>query len=81
MMITHTIMIKTELYILVAIILLIIWSLVWKGIALWKSARNQQKIWFIIFLVVSTLGILEMVYIAFFQKNKNLLNKKSKKKK
>lgn len=43
--------------------LIIIWSLVWKGIALWKSARNGQYIWFIVLLVINTLGILEIIYI------------------
>lgn len=46
--------------------LLIIWSLIWKGIALWKSARNNSQTWFIILLIVNTLGILEILYIFFF---------------
>ena len=44
------------------------WSLTWKGIALWKSGRNNQKAWFIILLIVNTLGILEILYLLFFQK-------------
>lgn len=51
-------------------VLLSIWSLVWKGIALWKAARNNSKPWFIALLVVNTIGILEIVYI-FFLSNKN----------
>jgi methionyl-tRNA synthetase len=43
--------------------ILLAWSMVWKGIALWKSAGFRQKWWFLIFLVVNTFGILEMVYI------------------
>lgn len=50
------------------IIILIIWELVWKGIALYKSARNNQSTWFIVMLILNTLGILEIVYILFFQK-------------
>lgn len=49
-------------------ILLVLWSLVWKGIALWKSSRNNQKYWFVVMLFVNTLGILEIVYITSFQK-------------
>ncbi len=48
--------------------IVIIWSLVWKGLALWKSARNRQLVWFIALLVINTVGILEIVYISFFQK-------------
>jgi len=46
----------------------IIWSLIWKGIALWKAARNNQLGWFICLLFINTVGILEIVYISFFQK-------------
>jgi methionyl-tRNA synthetase len=45
----------------------IIWSLAWKGIALWKSARRNQLAWFVCLLVINTVGILEIIYISFFQ--------------
>lgn len=48
--------------------LVIIWSLSWKGLALWKSARNNQPAWFIAMLVINAVGILEIVYISFFQR-------------
>ena len=50
------------------LILLIIWSLIWKGIALWKSARNSQTAWFVVMLIVNTVGILEIIYILGFSK-------------
>jgi hypothetical protein len=46
----------------------IIWSIIWKGIALWKAARNNQIRWFIALFVINTVGILEIAYILFFQK-------------
>ena len=49
---------------------LAIWSLVWKGFALWHAARNHQKKWFIIILVVNTIGILEIVYLVWFRRDK-----------
>jgi beta-lactamase regulating signal transducer with metallopeptidase domain len=51
--------------------LLILWTLIWKGVALWHSARNHQKVWFIVFLIVNTFGILEIIYFLFCRKNKN----------
>ena len=51
--------------------LIIIWSLIIKGLGLWKSARNKQRNWFIMLLVINTVGILELIYIKFFQKNLN----------
>lgn len=50
---------------------LAIWALVWKGMALWKAARNNQTAWYVIMLVVNTVGILEIIYIFFFSKKKN----------
>ncbi len=55
---------------LILLIPLIIWEAVWKAIALWKSARNNQLPWFIAILVLNTVGILPIVYIVFFQKKK-----------
>lgn len=51
--------------------LFLVWSLIWKGFALWRCGRNKQNIWFIVILVVNSLGILEILYLLFFQKNKN----------
>jgi len=53
---------------LVLLAIAIIWSLIWKGIALWKSARNDQPVWFVCLLVINTVGVLEIAYISFFQK-------------
>jgi len=42
---------------------LVLWSSFWKGWALWKSAGKRQLVWFIILLLVNTLGLLEIAYI------------------
>jgi methionyl-tRNA synthetase len=47
---------------------LFIWMTIWKGIALWKSARNSHKKWFIFLFLLNTLGLLEIIYIFFFSK-------------
>lgn len=56
--------------IVVAFILLLIWSAIWKGIALWKAAKNGDLGWFIVLLIVNTVGILEILYIYVFSKKK-----------
>jgi methionyl-tRNA synthetase len=48
------------------IIILVIWSSIWKAIALWKSAKNDSKSWFVILFLVNTVGILEILYIYVF---------------
>ena len=49
---------------------LIIWSLVWKGLALWRCGRNNQLTWFVVLLIVNTAGILEIIYILWFQRKR-----------
>ena len=53
---------------IVVIVLLAIWDGIWKLIALWKSARNNQLAWFICLAIFSTVGILPILYILCFQK-------------
>ena len=48
-----------------------VWELVWKGIALWKAARNGQLIWFICIIIFNTVGILPIIYIFIFSKKKS----------
>jgi|TARA_Y100000310_G_scaffold342803_1_gene447524 hypothetical protein len=50
------------------VVLISIWTLVWKGWALWLAARRAEKWWFIALLVLNTLAILEIVYIFFIAK-------------
>lgn len=49
----------------------IVWSVPWKGVALWKAARNSHKIWFIAILILNTLAILEILYIFIFSRKKD----------
>ena len=52
------------------IIVLALWSVVWKGLALWRAARVGQKGWFVALLVVNTLGMLEIVYLYIITRKK-----------
>ena len=54
------------------IVLIYLWSLFWKAIALWKAARTNQKVWFVVFLFVNTVGVLEILYIFYFAKQTGL---------
>ena len=51
-------------------IILFIWTISWKGMALWIAARQGKKEWFIPLLVINSLGILEILYIYVFSKPK-----------
>jgi Family of unknown function (DUF5652) len=42
---------------------LVAWSVIWKGLALWRAGRKDHLVWFIVLLVVNTCGILEIIYL------------------
>jgi hypothetical protein len=56
------------------------WSIIWKGFGLWHSAKNSQRPWFIALLVINSLGILPILYLFAFRKNRNKINILGKKK-
>ena len=47
--------------------LFFVWVAIWKGLAFWKSARRKQIVWFIVFLVINTAGILEIIYLLIYK--------------
>lgn len=53
-----------------AVVLILIWTVVWKGIALWKSAQSGHKAWFVVLFLLNTVGILDIVYIIWFSKRR-----------
>lgn len=55
-----------------AFVVLLVGTTFLKGLALWHAARNRQPFWFAGMLVVNTLGILELVYLVGFRKDKQV---------
>lgn len=47
---------------------ILVWTAVWKLLALWKSARHKHIVWFIVLGVINTIGILPILYIYVFSK-------------
>lgn len=62
------------------LVILLVWTLIWKGIALWKAAQRSSVVWFVVLLVVNTAGILEILYIFVFADWKKKAVKKRVKK-
>ncbi len=50
------------------IAILVLWTVPWKGVALWKAARLYHKSWFVVILLLNTLAILDIIYIFFIAK-------------
>lgn len=55
---------------LITLGVVVLWSLFWKGLALWQASHREQRLWFVVLLVVSTFGILEIIYLFFVLKMK-----------
>lgn len=55
-------------------LIIIAWVMVWKGLALWFSAQNKQKGWFIAILILNTLGLLPIIYLLWFKPENETVN-------
>ncbi len=53
---------------LLIIVAISVWSLLWKAVALYKAGTLRHKGWFTALFFINTLGILEILYVAFFSK-------------
>jgi len=55
---------------------ILVWSIVWKLIALWKAARNNHMTVFIVLGILNLVGVPEIIYLAYLyykgKKNSNL---------
>ena len=47
---------------IIGILAIFLWTLTWKGLALWKAGKKGNAIWFVVLLLVNTFGILEIIY-------------------
>jgi len=52
-------------------LVILVWILIWKGLALWRAAQKESKWRFIAILVFNTVGILEILYLFVFSKPKD----------
>ena len=63
-------MIDQEIFTHPLFILAVALELLLKGIALWRCGNNKQLGWYIALYILNTAGILPLVYLLFFQRNK-----------
>jgi len=64
--------IKTIFFI---IVLIALFELIMKGLAMWKASKKDSRVWFWVLLVLNTAGILPLLYLI-FSKNSNKVKKK-----
>jgi len=51
--------------------LLAVWEIVWKGMALWRAAKLNQKYWFIALILINTVGVLPIIYLLIQKERKS----------
>ena len=52
------------------ILAILIWSMFWKALALWRASKGNQRYWFVAILLLNTFGIIEIIYLLKFAKDK-----------
>jgi hypothetical protein len=57
-----------EILIILGVVLGVVWTLIWKSLAMWRAAKVGSKVWFVILLVVNTLGVLDIIYLYVISK-------------
>lgn len=62
--------VSDNLWILIALFII---DYVLKAVALWIAARKDSKVWFILLLILNTLGILPLFYIFYFSKQDKII--------
>ena len=67
---------------LVLLIAILIWKLIWYGIAIYKTIEKKHRTWFIVLFVaafvLSDLGILAIIYLGIHRDKPKLTKKKKK---
>lgn len=51
-----------------ALIFFAVWDTIWKLISLWRAAQNNHMGWFVVNGVLSTFGILPIIYLLTHKK-------------
>jgi hypothetical protein len=69
-------------YMMSILVIILIWKLVWYGLALYQSIQLKQKPWFVVLFlgtfVLNDLGILPIIYLIIYRDKNKQKNKKSR---
>jgi hypothetical protein len=63
-------LIREEPLLFIGLAVILLWSTIWKGFALYRAGANRSPGWFVCLLIFNTLGILEILYLFVFSKKK-----------
>ena len=64
-------MVQYPITFMLLLLFIAVWELAWKGKGLWKAAQKKHLGWFVAILIINSLGLLPIIYLAFFSKRKS----------
>ena len=53
-----------------ALMPIFVWDVTWRLLAMWRAVKENQKIWFVLFMIVNSVGLLPIIYLVFVAKEK-----------
>ena len=45
-----------------------LWTVVWKGLSMWKAGKKDSRVWFVLLLIFNSVGLLDILYIFVLSK-------------
>lgn len=63
-------MLDVPMWFILIIVAIVLIELALKGVALWRSSQNKNKVWFIALFLFNTMGILPIIYLLTHKKEK-----------
>lgn len=45
------------------ILIIVIWDIIWKLVAMWYASRNNHLAWYIVLAIINSVGVLPIFYI------------------
>lgn len=46
------------------LVILVVWDLIWKMVAMYRAAQDDSKLWYVILAFLNTIGILPIIYLT-----------------
>jgi len=57
-------------WVMCIIMVAVVWTVFWKALSLWHAAKKGRKGWFILLLLINSLGALDAFYLFYVEKIK-----------
>lgn len=66
----NTILGKYVLLVVVVLLIVAIWDIVWKLLAMWRASKRNEPVWFVLIMIINSMGIVPILYLIFTKEPK-----------